>query len=574
MPRPIESFAPQFVPNEYTNEDKRRIGQFFTNLDRSVYALLIPSPELVGALCSRMSRATQDIRAIFLREFIDPFLRPDRLPEEPDDAFAERRTYGNELHYFIEFLEAHPFETLFANPRARRFYVQWLAEYGDDSIAQMAGMHLAFSGISQVAIKHIENMRIGIAPIEKSTRYVDYSKKVGGRFLYYTDPSLEDLGLRDEYEAAMDGLFNTYTVLIPRLAATLQKKFPDIPQKVIEKKAFDTLRGLLPMATLSQVSFFGNGQAFEYMMARSLRHPLGEIRWTAEEAYRELSRIGPSFFRRLKGSKEGSAEAYQEYLANRKNRMAPFVKEFLMTNDRPDGITKSPEVTVRLIEKDPEDEAKVITGMLYGAPNSHRTWKEIYEEVLRMHQSARERILRANLEGRNERWQRVSRAFEHVYTLFEIEMNIGAWRDLHRHRMLTQEHQFFTCHHGYDTPPEIIESGLLPEFSGALENAKAVFLKIAERDPHLAQYAVPLAYRVRFIQRENLRQSFWQIELRTISQGHTDYRHVEQEKYRLLKSAYPLLAPLILADMAEYDFARRETEARIERKRKELESAN
>ncbi|KKW18746.1 MAG: hypothetical protein A2131_02485 [Candidatus Sungbacteria bacterium GWC2_49_10] len=570
MPRPIESFAPQFIPDAYTSEDRRRIQQFFTNLDRSVYALLIPSPELVGALCSRMSRATQDIRAIFLREFIDPFLAPDPLPGESDDAFAERRTYGNELRYFIEFLEAHPFETLFANPRARRFYVQWLAEYGDDSIAQMAGMHLAFSGISQVAIKHIENMRIGIAPIEKSTRYVDYSKKVNGRFLYYTDPSLEDLGLRDEYEAAMDGLFNTYTALIPRLAATLQKKFPDIPQKVIEKKAFDTLRGILPMATLSQVSFFGNGQAFEYMMARSLRHTLGEIRWAAEEAYRELSRIGPSFFRRLKGEAQGSAETYQEYLAGRKNRMAPFVKEFLVDNDRSDGITKSSKVTVRLIERDPEGEAKVIAGMLYEAPNCHRTWKEIYEEVLRMPQSSRERILRANLEGRDKRWQRVSRAFEHAYTLFEIEMNIGAWRDLHRHRMLTQEHQFFTCHHGFDTPPEIVEAGLLPEFSGALEKAKTVFLKIAARDPHLAQYAVPLAYRVRFIQRENLRQSFWQIELRTISQGHPDYRHVEQEKYRLLKSAYPLLASFILADMNEYDFARRETDARIEKKKKDL----
>src|SRR3989338_8522988 len=139
MPRPIESFAPHFVPDAYTSEDKRRIQQFFTNLDQSVYALLIPSPELVGALCSRMSRATQDIRAIFLREFIDPFLAPDPLPGESDDAFAERRTYGNELRYFIEFLEAHPFETLFANPRLEKFYVQWLPRGGGGPSAGEAG---------------------------------------------------------------------------------------------------------------------------------------------------------------------------------------------------------------------------------------------------------------------------------------------------------------------------------------------------------------------------------------------------------------------------------------------------
>src|SRR3989344_2354635 len=308
MPRPIESFAPQFI------------------------------------------------RAIFLREFIDPFLAPDPLPGESDDAFAERRTYGNELRYFIEFLEAHPFETLFANPRARRFYVQWLAEYGDDSIAQMAGMHLAFSGISQVAIKHIENMRIGIAPIEKSTRYVDYSKKVGGRFLYYTDPSLEDLGLRDEYEAAMDGLFNTYTVLIPRLAATLQKKFPDIPQKVIEKKAFDTLRGLLPMATLSQVSFFGNGQAFEYMMARSLRHTLGEIRWAAEEALGELNKIIPAFLRRSEGEQ---AKDYRDYLVGKETAVEKILSKLNITNG-----SKNLEL-VKLIDYEKNGEEKIIAALLY-----------------------------------------------------------------------------------------------------------------------------------------------------------------------------------------------------------------
>jgi thymidylate synthase ThyX len=121
----------------------------------------------------------------------------------------------------------------------------------------MAGMHLGFSGISQVAIKHLEDQRIGLAPIEKSTRYVNYSEKVNGQYRYYTDPTLDDMGLTEEYRAAMDGLFETYTRLIPRLSAWLSDRFPEEKASVVEKKAFDTLRGLLPTSTLSQVASSG-----------------------------------------------------------------------------------------------------------------------------------------------------------------------------------------------------------------------------------------------------------------------------------------------------------------------------
>src|SRR3989344_8936409 len=106
--RPLDSFAPVFEPDRYTKEEEALVAPFFTNIDKSVYGLLIPSPELVGALCSRMSRAKQDIRAIFLREFIMPFLTPDALPTETDEARKERIRYGKGLKEFIEFLHTHP----------------------------------------------------------------------------------------------------------------------------------------------------------------------------------------------------------------------------------------------------------------------------------------------------------------------------------------------------------------------------------------------------------------------------------------------------------------------------------
>lgn len=563
---PLQDFAPPFQPDQYSERDREHLAPFFTNLDKSVYVPLIFAPELIGALCSRASRAPQDLRHIYLNEYLYPFLNPVREEKDTEEIWQEKMAYGKALKQFTEFLHQHPLLYLFANPRARAFYAKWLAQYGDDSIAQMAGTHLVFSGISQVAIKHIEDQRIGIAPIEKSTRYVNYSEKVNGRYLYYTDPTLHDLGLKEEYERAMDGLFKTYTDLIPRLMAWLKEKFPEEKSNVVEKKAFDTLRGLLPTSTLSQVAFFGNGQAFEYLVSRSARHNLGEIRWAGERAYQELFQVTPSFLRRVKDEeKKELIEEYQKLLAEKNKRMSPLVKDLFANTDNTAPLEPS-ETEVRLVEYDPEGETKVITGMLYSAPNNHLSWNTIYNRVRSLSEEERRPVISEYLKGRKQRWQKIGRAFENTYSRFEIVMNIGAWRDLHRHRMLTQQRQNFSCFHGYDVPTEILEAGLESEFRRAIEPVEEIFSKIFRHDPDLAQYAVTLAHRVRFMQWENLRQSFWQTELRTIPEGHPDYRKIEQKKFAWIKKAYPLMAEFMLVNLGEYDFARRGQEEKIQSK--------
>lgn len=557
----LKTFAPPFRPDEYSERDRWHLTPFFTNLDQSVYAPLIFAPELIGALCSRASRAAQDLRRIYLDEYVYPFVEPVRDEKDTDETWREKVRYGEDLKAFIRFLHEHPMLELFSNPRARSFYAKWLAQYGDDSIAQMAGAHLVFSGISQVAIKHIEDQRIGLAPIEKSTRYVNYSQKVSGSYLYYVDPTLKDMGFEAKYRRAMDGLFEANARLVPRLMEWLKKRFPEEKPTVIEKKAFDTLRGLLPTSTLSQVAFFGVGQAFEHLISRSLRHPLGEIRWAGERAYEELFCVMPSFLRRIKDEeKRELLEEYQHYLAEKKERMAPHEKKLF-----PEEFSSAAQsAEVMLVEADPEGENKVITGMIY--ETSRRTWQEIFRRVKQMTPEEKEEAVRDYLRGRTQRWQKVGRAFENIYNRFEIVMNIGAWRDLHRHRMLTQQRQRFSCHHGYDLPQEVAESGLENEFRAAVAPVEDLFTVIEARDPEIAQYCVTLAHRIRFQQWENLRQSFWQIELRTIPEGHPDYRHIEQQKFILLEKTYPLIAKHIRANMAEYDFARRGQEERIQQK--------
>lgn len=559
----VDSFAPLFKADEYSERDRWHLAPFFTNLDQSVYVPLLLSPELIGALSSRASRAAEDLRHIYLHEFVYPFVDPVRDGKDTDESFAEKVRYGENLKNLIEFLQGHSLLDLFSNPRARSFYIKWLAEYGDDSIAQMAGTHLVYGGLSQPAIKHCEDQRIGLAPIEKSTRYVNYGEKLNGRYRYYTDPTLEDLGLKEEYEAVMDDLFDTYARLLPKLISSLGARFPEEKPSVVEKKAFDTLRGLLPTSTLSQVAFFGNGQSFEHLINRSAKHELGEIRWLAQRAYEELDKVTPAFLRRIE---KETTQQYQEYLATKGARVAPLARQTMAEGM----ISSSGKPEVRLVEYDPEGEAKVITGILFAAPGNHASWEEILRRVQQMPGEEKRRVLAKYLEGRSARWQRVGRAFENVYLRFEIVMNIGAWRDLHRHRMLTQMRQSFSPHHSYDVPSEVTETGLGREFRDAIGRAEDLWAKVNAREPALAEYCVALAHRLRFMQWQNLRSCFWTTELRTIPEGHPDYRHVEQEKFRLIQKVYPLIAEHMLVNVGEYDFARRGQEDRIQKKLSEL----
>ena len=560
---PIEDFTPPFEADRYSEKDQWHLEPFFTNLNKSVYVPLVLAPELIGALCSRTSRASQDLRYIYLNEFIYPFVEPVRDDKDTDDAWLEKVKYGEALKKLIAFLHEHSILDLFSNPRARSFYIKWLAQYGDDSIAQMAGAHLVFGGLSQVTIKHLEDQRIALAPIEKSTRYVNYSQRVNDQYLYYTDPTLKDMGFEEKYRHVMNGLFETYTELLPKIILWLTEKFPEEKPSVVEKKAFDVLRGLLPTSTLSQVAFFGNGQSFEHMINRSAKHPLGEIRWAARRAHEELNQVTPSFLKRLE--KEATQE-YQEYLAAKTASVTSLAKKFL--GDLSTDSRGGPEVN--LVEYDPEGEEKVITGILFAATNNHASWSEILERVRKLSADDKRRVLTEYLSGRPQRWQKVGRAFENVYLRFEIVMDIGAWRDLHRHRMLTQMRQNFSCGHGYNVPQEIVTAGLEREFRRALDPVDELHEEIRNKDPFLSQYAVTLAHRIRFMQWQNLRSLFWTSELRTIPEGHPDYRKIEQQKFRLVEKVYPTIAEHMLVNLNEYDFARRGQEERIQKKMQQL----
>jgi hypothetical protein len=190
------------------------------------------------------------------------------------------------------------------------------------------------------------------------------------------------------------------------------------------------------------------------------------------------------------------------------------------------------------------------------------------EKVKRLPVSEKEKILENVLKDRKYRWYKIPRAFESVYLRFEILLNIGAWRDLQRHRMQTKIHQKFNIDNGFDVPEELEEIGLKEKFVSAIENLEKLYRKIEDKD--LAQYTVSFAHRARFLQYQNLRQFFWETELRTTSQGHPHYRKIEQEKAKIIQKIYPLISKYLLVDFQDYEFSRRESVKRIEERLKEV----
>jgi len=545
MPEDVSQYRPDFNSGEWSAQDLHFLEAFATNPRGIISVLRNLPPEITGALCSRASRASGSLLEVLLKEYLYPIVNGD------DPVVAK------ELEETVTFLTDHGFKNILNNQRAQAFYSKWLSQYGDDSIAQITGTHVLVWGISQVAMKFIEDQRVGLEPIEKSTRYVNFGAKVGGRYLYYIPrPDLERCGLLSEYIAAMDHLFDTYVSLLGPLQSWLKANFGE-KDSVLEKKAFDTLRGLLPMSTLGQVAFRGNAQAFEYLINRTTKHPLGELRWFAQDLKRELDKEIPSLLLRVSDDK---SQEYQSYL----NQRYENVRKLVATEN----VECAPRAEVRLVEFDPESEVKVLAAVLF--QQDHGAWEQALQHARGMNEEARRRAFDAYVPARKGRWYKVGRAFENAYMRFEIVMDIGSYRDLHRHRMMTQERQTFSTHHGFATPVELVEAGLAAPFNAAIERAAQLFRKLESVDRDLAQYVVPLACRMRFYQWQNFRQLFWEAELRTVSQGHPDYRFIEQEKYRLIKEKFPLIASYMLVDSNDYAIARRGTEERILEKEKRI----
>ncbi|MBU0586767.1 FAD-dependent thymidylate synthase, partial [Candidatus Micrarchaeota archaeon] len=451
--------------------------------------------------------------------------------------------------------------------KAEEFYERILVGFGDDSVAELAGTHVALENISIMATKVVEDARIGLSPLEKSTRYVYFDQKKEGKYLYCREPGIMSSEFAELYEQTCDMLFDAYAELIPKMSKFFEERFPKEEgvsdrayASTIRAKTCDSLRGLLPSSTLTNMGFFGNGRAFEYLLTKMYANDLKELNEMSSVLHGELRTVIPAFVKRTE-SKYGLEQ--QEYIKKTAEETKKVV-EGLVDNDKTDF-----KEVVQLVDYDTDAEIKVASAIIFSQTDlSMEKSLEIAKELSRERLAG---IIGAYVGERKNRRHKPYRAFENTSYSFEICTNFGAYRDLQRHRILTQERQILGTALGYDVPPEVIEAGYELEFRNTMEMAKEAHQKIAEKMKVQAQYVVPLGYRIRCYMRMNLREVYHYAELRSVQQGHPDYRLVAQEIHRLIKEKQPVLVEgMKFMDMKTYDLERLDAEKRIDKKMDEL----
>jgi thymidylate synthase ThyX len=536
--------------SEFSIKEKKILSGHFSNTDGDVFAIITPKQVDRGALMSRYSRTNKSMRKIFL------------------DEFLKNKNRGEE------------------------FYDRVLLEFGDDSVAELGEAQIAIEGLSNIAVKKIEDRRIGLSYLEKSSRYVAWNKKENGKYRFYRDQVIMKSKFADMYEETCDFSFDIYSKNIEPMITYIREKYPiekysfkdstDGKEKVFSKlkneidiksanmvykgstkaKALDILRGLLPASTLTNVGITGNGRAFEYLLTILASSELKEEQDLASKIKKELDTTIKSFVRR---ADDKYGKAFQKYLKNIKNKSKLIAAKEIKSKPTTGTITKLVDYESEIIAID-----KIITSIMYEQSPS-TSYQNILQQVKKFSKGKKVKIINEFTKIRTNRRHRPSRAFENIYYTFDLCNNFGMFRDFHRHRALTLERQLLTTDHGYMIPNEIKVLGIENEFKDCMNKTKETFDKIRVKYPEQGQYVVNFAFNYPYFMKFNLREACHLIELRTIPQGHVDYRRVAQQMFKEINKVHPNLSKIMkFVDLKEYDLERFESEKRTEEKRKKL----
>jgi thymidylate synthase ThyX len=489
-----------------------RLASYVTNLDRDVFALRNLPEEVVAVLFAYYSRSRDDLRTN-LRRLLD-----DRELAMLEGGAADVPALAT------------------ARDRAKAFHEKWVVGYGHASVAEHAVVHLAVERCSIVAAKALEEARLA-AYTEKSTRYVRFDEGT----------LVTDIGLPPDLEAAYEkgarALLRTYAAVADGVEAALIEKHPPpegTPPKahaaVLRAHACDLLRGLLPAGVPTNVGVTLNARGLEQHVGRMLGSPLAEVRRIGDAMRHEGAAIVPTLLK---------------YTAPRKHRDGAYERVLNARGALHAIGDEAPHSDVRLIDGSDEPLrtlAAAIQCELFGV-----AWDEAWRRS--SHAARARQVVDAYLADRGPHDQPL-RALEQVTFRFEVCCDYGAWRDLQRHRMVSATTPRLGTSAGWWLSPELAELGFEDVCRDALEAAVDTHARLAASHPWEAQYAVPLAFRVRYVMHANLREMFHLIELRSARQGHESYRRVAQGLAECLLSACPWLATHLRVDRNQYPWAR------------------
>jgi thymidylate synthase ThyX len=504
----------------FSDEEQARLAPHFTNLDRPVFGLVNLPETVKGALFARYSRYPGTLRRLFLDEFADS------VPEVPAIEGSE-------------------------GERAAALYERIFLGYGDDSVAQLGGAHVACEWTSNLLTKILQRPRLA-SYLEQSTRYIAYDAQLDGfGYRYHRDSRFGP-----QYERVLDDLFATYTYLLEGMSAWAAEQFPrDAGEsaaahtRAIRAKALDLVRGILPAASLSHMGIYASGQAYEQLVLHLLAHPLAEAQAYGQMLLEELQKIIPSFVVRVPKPERGGR--WIEFLRERRE-----AAEHAAAGLGLGGATTGGAPSVRLLRAH-GTETELAAALLFEAAASSES--EALRAVESLAEAERAALIRELVGDRENRRHRPGRGFETLTYRFEIVSDYGAFRDLQRHRLLTCQWQRLSPDLGADVPHELVAAGLGGEYERALEASRGEYERLRnEGFVEEAPYTLCLAFRIRYVLELDAREALHLIELRSGREGHPSYRAVAHELRRAIADVHPNVA-------AAMTFVDDSTEERLER---------
>ena len=495
--------------DQFTDAERVVLARAFTNTDDHVFGLT-DLPEVVkGALFARYSRSPKSIRRLYLDEFVPQL---DGLGGDVEAGAGDGGV-----------------------ARADRLYQKVFSEYGDDSVAQLGGAHVAVEEVSNLMTKQLEWGRLA-AYLEQSTRYIAYDMRVDGRWRYYRDPDVMAGPHAAAYVEHLDAIFATYADLVPQVLDWVRGTWPQdadtsdvVYRNATKAKALDLLRGLLPAATTSNLGMFASGQSYEMLLLRLRSSDLAEARHLGDRLLTELRHLIPAFLTRVDRPDRG--EVWSDYLATTRRDTRALATELLGE------AGPAPADLVTLTDWSPRDPVEAERALVTAALYAHTDLPEaqLAARVDQLSADDRARVIGAFVGERANRRHKPGRALERVWYRFDVLGDYGGFRDLQRHRMLTLEWQDLTTRHGHEVPDELHDAGVADAYVRAMDRSAQLYETLLPDHPAQAQYAVCFGYRVRYVMQVNARAAMQMLELRSTPQGHPAYRRVVQSMHQLIR---------------------------------------
>ncbi len=483
-----------------TQEGKAFLDNILTDSSGDVYVFNDKiSPITVAAAMARLSRRFDDLRVTLL------------------DEFAGKMGKDNSL--------------------LRRI----ITAYGDDSVQQLAGIHLVVENASNLLTKKLEWGRLA-AYLEQSTRYIFYDEKdENGNYRYIVPESLNG-DLKAKYISFMDKIFDNYSVIVKKLTDHVRNnsKVPDEERDIAWKgatkaQACDAARNLLPVATLSTVGIYISGQSLESLIYHLWSDELPEANIKGDQILKEARKVIPMFLERADKPERGGA--FVAYRAENMKNIKKLAKELL-----PETFSAGEYREVTLNNYFPKNELDLAADMLYS--ESDRSLEEIKNIVDELPYDKKIKIFNTYIGERLNRRHRPGRALEKAYYSYDIVCDFGIFRDLQRHRMVSDlDWQTLSPRFGYSVPELIEEAGLVDLFEDCFVLSLSLYSEmLADGKETEAQYATLMGHRMRWKITYNAREAMHFHELRTAPQGHPEYRRIVKIMHDELAKVHPILA--------------------------------